>query len=73
MVEYIVIWAGIAFAIMVMAGILAGVKNRDYSFWMAWGFLFPPSILLLAILPTRKGPRPRRPPADDFHLDDTRS
>ena len=41
-------------------GILAGVKNRDYSYWMAWTFLIPPSLIVLIFLPTRKGPRPRR-------------
>lgn len=45
----------------VAGGALAGYKNRDYSFWIAWTFLFPPSILVLAVLPKLKGPRPRRP------------
>ena len=41
-------------------GIIAGFKNRDFSFWIAWGFLFPPSILIVLLLPALKGPRPRR-------------
>ena len=45
----------------VAGGILAGFKNRDYSFWIGWTFLFPPSILVLALLPKHKGPRPQRP------------
>jgi hypothetical protein len=45
----------------VAGGLLAGFKNRDYSFWIAWTFLFPPSLLILAMLPRHKGPRPHRP------------
>ena len=45
----------------VAGGVLAGLKNRDYSFWIAWTFLFPPSLLALLVLPKLKGPRPHRP------------
>ena len=45
----------------ILGGVLAGLKNRDYSFWIAWSFLVPPAILLLILLPKHKGPRPRRP------------
>lgn len=44
---------------------LAGAKNRDISFWTAWGFIFPPSVLVLVMLSRNKGPRPRRPSLDE--------
>ena len=55
-----------------LGGILAGLKNRDYSFWIAWTFLVPPSLLVLVFLPKLKGPRPRRPRLDEeeARLDD---
>jgi hypothetical protein len=46
-------------------GIVAGIKNRNYSRWIAWGFVFPPAVLVLALLPTLKGARPRRPTLDE--------
>lgn len=46
-------------------GITAGFKNRDISYWIAWTFLFPPALLFLLILPSHKGPRPRRPTLDE--------
>ncbi|MGD9783578.1 MAG: hypothetical protein AB7E80_00615 [Hyphomicrobiaceae bacterium] len=49
----------------IVGALLAGFKNRDYSFWAAWGFLFPPSILVLLLLPKHVGPRPRRPTLDE--------
>ena len=44
----------------ILGGVLAGLKNRDYSYWIAWTFLLPPSLIVLALLPTIKGDRPRR-------------
>ncbi|MFM1817069.1 MAG: hypothetical protein RLZ98_3764 [Pseudomonadota bacterium] len=71
MVKGVVIWAAVSTAAMLLAGVLAGWKNRDYSFWMAWGFVFPPSVLVLLVLPRHKGPRPTRPPADDLWHEDS--
>ncbi len=65
MVFWIVVWGLTAMAASAVAGILAGVKNRDYSFWMGWCFLFPPLVILLATLPTFSGRRPKRPSLDD--------
>lgn len=48
-----------------LGGIFAGLKNRDYSFWIACTFLMPPSLLVLLALPKLKGPRPRRPSLDE--------
>ncbi len=60
----IVIWGGIALASATAGGVLAGVKNRDYSAWIAWCFLLPPLVLVVLILPRRQGPRPRQPRLD---------
>ena len=65
LVAGIVIWGFVAIASGVLAGILAGVKNRDYSFWIAWCFLFPPLLLFLVMLPRHDGPRPRKPTLDE--------
>lgn len=55
--------------IMVVSGIagafVAGAKNRDVSFWAAWSFIFPPSLLVLLLLGKNTGPRPRRPSLDE--------
>lgn len=49
----------------ILGGVLAGLKNRDYSYWIAWTFLLPPSLIVLALLPTVKGHRPRRITLDE--------
>lgn len=64
-VRGIVVWGLIAIGSGVLAGVLAGVKNRDYSFWIAWSFLVPPLVLFLLLLPKLDGPRPRRPSVDE--------
>jgi len=61
----IVIWGATAFAAMAIAGIIAGYKNRDISFWMAWSFFVPPLVLFLLLLPKNAGPRPRGPTLDE--------
>jgi hypothetical protein len=60
----IVIWGGIALTAAVLGGVLAGVKNRDYSAWIAWCFVLPPLVLVLLLVPKHKGPRPRPPSID---------
>ncbi|MCL4767373.1 MAG: hypothetical protein KJZ80_14185 [Hyphomicrobiaceae bacterium] len=64
MVQIVVIWGLTAITAAVIGGLLAGFKKRDYSFWMAWSFMFPPSVLLLLVLPPLHR-RPRRPTLDD--------
>jgi hypothetical protein len=64
-VKIIVVWGIFAIAAAALAGVLAGVKNRDYSFWMAWSFVFPPLVLVLALMPKLKGQRPRRTSLDE--------
>ncbi|MEO1280758.1 MAG: hypothetical protein AAFV69_03380 [Pseudomonadota bacterium] len=66
---WIVAWGLVATGSAAVAGILASVKNRDYSFWIAWTFVFPPMAIILAALPAYKGPRPKRPRLDEDHHD----
>lgn len=66
MVAGIVIWGLAAITAAALAGFVAGWKNRDYSYWMAWCFLVPPLLLWLIFMPKRQGPRPRRPSLDDL-------
>jgi hypothetical protein len=63
---WIVAWGVTAVLASVLAAFLAGIKNRDYSYWMAWCFLLPPAVLWLLIMPKNKGPRPRQPRLDDI-------
>lgn len=46
-------------------GALAAAKNRDASAWAAWGFVFPPTVLLIALLPVHRGRRPRKLTLDE--------
>lgn len=65
MMAVIVIWGAVAFLATAIAGVLAGIKNRDISFWMGWSFVFPPLILYLLFLPRNQGRRPRRRSLDE--------
>jgi hypothetical protein len=65
LVGWIAIWGAIAIGTAGLGGILAGIKNRDYSFWIAWCLILPPMLIFLALLPRRTGERPRRPSLDE--------
>lgn len=65
MITWIVVWGAVAIASGVAGGVLAGVKRRDHSFWAAWSFIFPPMLLILALMPKNKGAKPRRPTLDE--------
>ncbi|MFZ4805993.1 MAG: hypothetical protein ACOYLQ_01960 [Hyphomicrobiaceae bacterium] len=65
MMTVIVVWGLTAFAATLLAGVLAGIKNRAISFWMGWSFVFPPLVLFLLFLPKRQGPRPRNRSLDE--------
>lgn len=65
LVRGIVVWGLAALAAAIIGGILAGVKNRDYSFWIAWCFVLPPMVVVLLMMPRHEGPRPRRPSLDE--------
>jgi hypothetical protein len=64
MVKVIAVWGLVAILSAALAGVLAGIKRRDHSFWAAWSFLFPPMLLVLLVMPSNKGPRRRRPSID---------
>ncbi len=61
----IVVWGGVAVASGIVGGLLAGVKNRDYSSWIAWCFVLPPLVFVLLLLPRYQGLRPRQPRLDE--------
>ena len=65
MAKVIAIWGVVAIASAIVAGIVASVKRRDHSFWAAWSFLVPPMLLILLLMPSHKGARPRRPGIDE--------
>lgn len=62
----ITIWGIVALSAAAIAGVLAGIKNRDYSFWMGWSFVLPPLVIVLLFLPRLSGPRPRQPSLDEL-------
>ena len=66
MPKAIAIWGIVVIASAIIAGVLAGMKRRDHSFWAAWSFLFPPMLLLLLLMPSNQGPRHRRPGLDEL-------
>ena len=66
MPKVIAIWGLVAIASAIIGGIVAGIKRRDHSFWAAWSFLFPPMLLVLLLMPSNKGPRPRKPGLDEL-------
>jgi hypothetical protein len=72
MVKVIAFWGIISILCAFVAGIVAGLKRRDHSFWAAWSFLFPPMLLLLLCMRSNRGPRPRRPGLDELEADDRR-
>ena len=65
MPKIIAIWGLVAVASAFAAGILAGIKRRDHSFWAAWSFIVPPMLIILLFMPRNKGPRLRRPSLDE--------
>jgi hypothetical protein len=60
MVRVIAIWGIVAIVAAIVGGIVAARKNRDASAWAAWGFLFPPAVLALVLLPKLPTRLPRR-------------
>ena len=64
-VKIIVLWGGIAIGAAVLAALIAGARNRDHSAWAAWCFIFPPLLIILALLPRNTGPKRRRPSLDE--------
>ena len=56
MANIFVIWGISAVAAAALAAVFAGQKNRDYSYWIAWCFLFPPLVIWLMLMPKQQGP-----------------
>jgi hypothetical protein len=50
----IAIWGVTAIVAAAVAGVIANIKNRDYSFWIAITFLLPPLLLVLILMPRLK-------------------
>ena len=65
MLKWIAIWGVVAIGAAIAAGILAGVKRRDHSFWAAWAFVFPPMLFVLLFLPKNQGPKKRQRTLDE--------
>lgn len=63
--KWIAIWGVVSIVSCLLAGLLAAMKNRDHSRWMAWTFVLPPLLLVLLVLPRYQGVRPPRPTLDE--------
>lgn len=48
----ITVIGGLSLVCALAAYVIAGRKHRNRQSWAFWGFLFPPSLLLLVVLPT---------------------
>jgi hypothetical protein len=70
---WIAIWGLVAVLASVVGGILAAARNRDHSSWAAWCFVLPPLLIVLALMPARKGARPRQPTLDEEDQQQERS
>jgi hypothetical protein len=64
--KWIVIWGVSSIAAAALAAVFAGHKNKGYSYWVAWCFLFPPLIFWLMLMPSNKGTRPRQATLDEI-------
>jgi hypothetical protein len=67
--KWIVLWGMCAVGAAALAAVFAGQKNRDFSYWMAWCFVFPPLVIWLMLMPKKQGPRPRQPRLDELDRD----
>lgn len=64
--EYVIaIWGIAAIAGMLIGALGAAVKRLDSSAWAAWGFFFPPSLIVLFLQPKNTGPRLKKRSLDD--------
>lgn len=53
-VAIIAVWGCVALASAVVAAFVAANKERDYSAWAFWSFLFPLALVVLLFLPRLK-------------------
>jgi hypothetical protein len=63
-VQWIVVWGIVAILSAALGAFIANHKRRDPSSWAAWCFVFPPALIVIFLLSTNTGPRPRRPSFD---------
>ena len=63
--KIIAIWGLTAISASLIAGVLAGIKHRDVSYWMGWCFVLPPMLIALALIPKLPQPRPARKSDED--------
>lgn len=63
--RWIVIWAAIATLSAIACGFLANARNRNASMWAAWGFVLPPVLIILLLLPRNRGLRRVSPSFDE--------
>jgi hypothetical protein len=63
--RWVVIWAAVATLSAIACGFVASARNRNASSWAAWGFLVPPALVLLLLLPRNRGLRRSTPTFDD--------
>ena len=61
----IAIWGIVSFASAIIAGIVAGAKRRDHSFWAAGASWYRRCCSSFSLTPSNKGPRQRRPGLDE--------
>ena len=65
MAKFIAIYGLAIIVCAFAAGILAWSKNRDYNYWATVSFLFPPALVMLALMPKNKHPPRSRPSLDE--------
>lgn len=65
MAKFIAIYGSVALLAAVLGGVFAAVKRRDVSYWMTACLLFPPAFVVLLLMQSNKGPRPKRPSWDE--------
>lgn len=63
--KWVVIWAAVATLSAIACGFIANARNRNASTWAAWGFLLPPALVLLLLLPRNRGLRQLSTRLDD--------
>lgn len=61
----VAIWGVAAILGMLIGALVAAIKRLDTSSWAAWGFFFPPSLIILFLQPKNTGPRPKKRSLDD--------
>ncbi len=58
MAKFVAIYGVLMLTAAIASGILAGIKRRDWNYWAAVSFLFPPAFIMLILMPKNTGPRP---------------